>query len=165
VACRFTVGDLEGREALSREQDPCVADDLAALICRRSASCGPRFRFLTVPEALTIVHVTPGSLSRNQASRIAALERIIDKHSEYRSDRRLRSRVIVRLGRLHAEASDGDAWRRCMREALRLWPVNARAMLMLTAGAVFGPQVGVQTATRWNAVLRWARSRRRADPC
>jgi glycosyltransferase involved in cell wall biosynthesis len=116
-----------------------------------------RYRFVTVPEALTTIYVTPDSLSRNVTNRIAALERIIDKHVEYRCHRRLRSRLLARLGRLHAENGDAVAWRCCMREAVRLSPANVRAWMMLTAGSVFGPQVNVRVSSGWNRLARGVR--------
>lgn len=117
-----------------------------------------RFRFVTVPQPLFIGHETPGSLSRNEANRIRALERILDKYPEYRNDRRLRSRWIYRLARKHAALGDSGAWRRRMLEALRLNPFNVRAAVMLAAGVIAGPDFHVGASRKWG---RW-KARRRA---
>ena len=116
-----------------------------------------RYRFATVPQPLTVIHVTPNSLSTNVENRIAALERIIDKHVEYRCDRRLRSGLLCRLARLHAENRDRSAWNRCLREALRVWPMNTKAAAMLATGTVLGPEVNVEAARLRNRLVRRAR--------
>ena len=105
-----------------------------------------RYRFATVPEPLTVIHVTPNSLSSNLGNRIAALEHLIDKHVEYRCDRRLRSRLLCRLARLHAANHNVSAWKQCLRDALELWPINSRAAAMLASGTVLGPGVNVKAA-------------------
>jgi glycosyltransferase involved in cell wall biosynthesis len=120
-----------------------------------------RFRFVTVPEPLTIVHVTPGSLSRNTGNRIRALEHIIDKHPELRESRRLRSRWIYRLGRLHGEAEGRPAWRSSLVEAIRLDPLNVRAVAMLVVGSVLGPRAHLRLAAARGRFTRRLRSLRR----
>ena len=104
------------------------------------------YPFVTVPEPLTIIHVTPDSLSRNTGNRIRALERIIDKHPELRDDRKHRSRWTYRLARLHGEDGDRSAWRSCLVEAVRLDPTNLRAAGMLALGTVAGPRAHLRLA-------------------
>lgn len=120
-----------------------------------------RYRFVTVDEPLTIIHVTPDSLSRNTANRIQALERIIDKTPELREDQRLRSRWTYRLARLHGEAGDDASWRRGLREAIRLDPANVRAIGMLLAGSMFGTRVHISLARIRGRAVRRLRGIRR----
>lgn len=114
--------------------------------------------FVTVPEPLTVLHVTPGSLSRNIDNRIRALERIISKHVELREDRRLRSRWTYRLARLHGEAGDRSAWRHLLWRAVRLDPTNSRAAAMFAVSVVGGPALQLRLAAWRNRLGR----RRRA---
>lgn len=106
-----------------------------------------RFRYVTVPEALTTIHVTPGSLSRNYDNRIRALRRLLEKTPELRGNRRLRSRWLYRLARLLAETGDRHAWQVGLRGALRTDPTNARAWVALATSAAGGPQAHLRLAT------------------
>lgn len=123
-----------------------------------------RCRYRTVPQPLTVIHVTPDSLSTNVANRIAALERLIDKHVEYRCDRRLRSGLLCRLARLHAEAGDADAWRSCLLQALEVWPLNARAAALLAIGTTLSPDAGIRAARFRNQLARQTRRWSRRTP-
>ncbi len=120
------------------------------------------YHFVTVPEPLTVVHVSPGSLSRNIDNRIHALERIINKYRELREDRRLRSRWTYRLARLHGEVGDRSGWRRTLWRAVRLDPRNFRAAAMLAASVVGGPGLHLQLATWRNHLGRRRRAATRA---
>lgn len=122
------------------------------------------YDLVTVPEPLTVIHVTPGSLSRNNQNRIRALERIINGHAELRNSRRLRSRWLYRLARLHAQDGDRNAWRRHLVDALRLDPTNVRAGVMLITGSVAGPGVHHQLARVRNRVTRRIRALRAGAP-
>lgn len=117
--------------------------------------------FVTVREPLTIIHVTPDSLSRNTENRIRALRRIIEKHPELRDDRRIRSRWTYRLARLHGEAGDTEHWRRHLVEAVRLDPRNVRALVALGAGSVGGPALHLRMASARGKATRQLRSWRR----
>ncbi len=118
-----------------------------------------RYRFITVQEPLTLIHVTPHSLSASVPNRIAAIESLIDKHVEYRCDRRLRSALLCRLARLHAENDDRLAWRNTLREAVKLWPLNATAVAMWSTGTVLGPGLHIGASRLRNRLARAARGR------
>jgi glycosyltransferase involved in cell wall biosynthesis len=117
--------------------------------------------FVTVPEALTVIHVTPDSLSRNTENRIRALRRIIEKHPELRDDRRIRSRWTYRLARLYGEAGDTKRWRRHLVEAVQLDPRNVRALAVLGAGVIGGPALHLRMASLRGRATRRFRSWRR----
>ncbi len=119
-----------------------------------------RYRFVTVPEALFVGHVSPGSLSRHEAGRVRALSRILDKYPEYRSDRRLRSRWMTRLARKHGVLGDRSAWRAHLVEAIRLHPLNARAWLLLAVGTVAGAGTHHALSRRWGRIVGYLRQRK-----
>jgi glycosyltransferase involved in cell wall biosynthesis len=115
------------------------------------------YRFVTVKQPLTVIHVTPGSLSRNTSNRIRAIERILEKTPELRG-RRLRSRWVYRLARLHAEAGDEETWRRLLVEATRLDPSNVRAASVLLLGTALGPDAHLRLAMARGRMTRRLRA-------
>lgn len=117
-----------------------------------------RYSFVTVPETLTIIHVTPGSLSTNVQNRIDALQKIIAKTPEIRSRRRVRSRWLVKLARLHGEAGDNASWRQGLVGALRADPLNVQAAALLALGLVGGPRLHTQLARARGRVTRRMRA-------
>lgn len=96
------------------------------------------YEFVTIPRPLVRIHPTVGSMSQNVQRRIEAIDTIMAKHPEFRSDRRVRARWLRRLARHHAELGDRRGWRRHMLRSLRADPINANAWLVLLVGLVFG---------------------------